>query len=224
MATRIKLHPVNPHQKRIFEIVDRLRSGEIMVLPTDSQYALACSFTNKKGVERIRAIRNLRKDHLFTLILDNLNAVSRFAHLDDSNFKLIRKLIPGPYTFVLPATKEVPRLLMHPSRKTIGIRVPDNTVCQKIIEELGEPLMATTASLPEQTNTTWLDTTDIYDAFEHHIDMFIDDELVPNIPVTSIVDLTKDIPVIIRPGNGMDKIRHTFDYSGTPFEEPHIDL
>jgi tRNA threonylcarbamoyl adenosine modification protein (Sua5/YciO/YrdC/YwlC family) len=224
MATRIKLHPVTPHQKRIFEIVDRLRSGEIMVLPTDSQYALACSFTNKKGVERIRAIRNLRKDHLFTIILESLNAVSRFAHLNDTNFKLIRKLIPGPYTFVLPATKEVPRLLMHPSRKTIGIRVPDNTICQKIIEELGEPLMATTATLPDQGGGTWLDTTDIYEAFDNQIDMFIDDELAPNIPVTSIIDLTKDIPVIIRAGNGMDMIRRALDYSGIPFEEPYIDL
>jgi tRNA threonylcarbamoyl adenosine modification protein (Sua5/YciO/YrdC/YwlC family) len=224
MATRIKLHPVTPQQKRVFEIVDRLRSGEIMVLPTDSQYALACSFTNKRGVERIRAIRNLRKDHLFTLILDSLNAVSRFAHLGDTNFKLIRRLIPGPFTFVLPATKEVPRLLMHPSRKTIGIRVPENTICQKIIEELGEPLMATTATLPEQSNTVWLDTTDIYEAFQPHIDMFIDDEMAPNIPVTSILDLTRDTPVVMRAANGMDKIRHALDYSGIPFEEPHIDL
>lgn len=219
MSDRIKLHPVTPHQQRVFEIVDRLRSGSVVLIPTDSQYALACMFSNKKGVERIRSIRNLPKDHMFTLIIDSLNGVSRFGKLSDANFKFIRRLIPGPYTFVLPGTKEVPRLLMHERRKTIGIKVPDHTICQKIIQELGEPLMAVTAKLPDAGNTEYLDTTDLYEAFRPHIDLFIDDDLPLESTPTTVIDLTEEEARILRRGEGMENLELALAYTDMEYSE-----
>lgn len=219
MADRVKLHPVTPHQQRVFDIVDRLRAGAVILIPTDSQYALACMFSNKRGVDRIRAIRNLKKDHLFTLIIDGLNGVSKFGKLSDSNFKIIRRLIPGPFTFILPGTKEVPRLLMHERRKTIGIKVPDHPICQMIVQELGEPLMATTAKLPDNPNAVYLDTSDLYDAFSPHIDLFIDDELPLESDATTVVDLTEDEAKIIRKGMGMENLEFAFAYTDHDFTE-----
>ncbi|MCC5925123.1 MAG: threonylcarbamoyl-AMP synthase [Bacteroidetes bacterium] len=219
MSDRIKLHPITPHQQRVFEVVDRLRAGAVVLIPTDSQYALACMFSNKKGVDRIRNIRNLPKDHMFTLIIDGLNGVSRFGKLSDANFKLIRRLIPGPYTFVLPGTKEVPKLLMHERRKTIGIKVPDHAICQKIIQELGEPLMAVTAKLPDREGQEYLDTNDLYDAFQPHIDVFIDDELPLQSMATTVVDLTNEEPIILRKGEGMDNLEVAFAYTDMDYNE-----
>lgn len=219
MADRIKLHPVTPHQQRVFEIVDRLRAGEVILLPTDSQYALACMFSNKKGVDKIRAIRNLKKDHHFTLIIDGLNGVSKFAHLSDANFKVIRRLLPGPFTFILPGTKQVPKLLMHPSRKTIGIKVPDHAICQKIVEELGEPLLATTAKLPDNPDAKYLDTTDLYEAFQPHIDLFIDDEQPLQSVATTVVDMTTDEAKVLRKGSGMETLEFAFAYNDHEYTE-----
>lgn len=219
MADRIKLHPVTPHQQRVFDIVDRLRAGAVILIPTDSQYALACMFSNKKGVERIRTIRNLKKDHLFTLIIDGLNGVSKFGKLSDANFKIIRRLIPGPFTFVLPGTKEVPKLLMHERRKTIGIKVPDHPICQMIVQELGEPLMATTAKLPDSPGAEYLDTTDLFEAFAPHIDVFIDDELPLESNATTVVDLTEEEAKIIRKGMGMENLEFAFAYTDHDFTE-----
>lgn len=219
MPDRIKLHSVTPHQQRVFDIVDRLRSGAVVLIPTDSQYALACMFSNKKGVERIRGIRNLPKDHMFTLIIDGLNGVSRFGKLSDTNFKIIRRLIPGPYTFVLPGTKEVPKLLMHERRKTIGVKVPDHAICQKIIVELGEPLMAVTAKLPDREDMQYLDTNDLYEAFRPHIDLFIDDELPLESKPTTVVDLTEEEARILRKGEGMENLELAFAYTDHDYTE-----
>ncbi len=207
-AEKIKLHPETPHQKRIFELADRLTNGEVMLFPTDSQYALGCDYTNKEGLKRIRQIRQLRDDHLFTLICDSLSGISRFAHLSDDNFKLIKRLIPGPYTFILPATKEVPKLLVHPRRKTIGFRVPDYPICESLIGELGRPVLATTAKLPELNDQQMngMKQFDLFQRLEKQVDVIIDNEQELTTQVSTILDLTGDEPQILRKGLGMDKL------------------
>ncbi len=222
MAEKIKLHPVTPHQKRIFDITDRLINEDIMLLPTDTQYALACTYTNKKGIERIRKIRQLGKDHLLTLICDSLTGISRFAKLGDNQFKVIKKLIPGPYTFVLPATKEVPKLLLNPKRQTIGFRVPDYPICQKLVEELGDPLIASTARHPDYSGSTGNGTTDrleLFRRFEKQVDLIVDNEQsLPSEPST-IVDMTNEQPEVIRAGKGLDKFLEVCAVSNlTPVE------
>lgn len=219
MAERIRLHPETPHQQRVFDIVDRLRAGDVILLPTDGQYALACAFSNKKGVDRLRSIRNLKKDHHLTLIIDGLHAISRFTHLSDANFKVIRRLIPGPFTFILPGTKLVPRLLMSPKRKTIGIKVPDHAICQKIVSELGEPLIAATAKLPDENQPEYLDTTDLHEAFKHLVDILIDDEMPLNSQATTVVDMTGEEALIVRKGKGMDYLEFAFAYTDHEYSD-----
>ncbi|MCH8568694.1 MAG: threonylcarbamoyl-AMP synthase [Balneolales bacterium] len=212
MADKIKLHPVTPHVKRVFEIVDRLRAGEIMLFPSDTRYALGCDYTQKRGIDKIRNIRKLDDDHLFTLICDSLNGISRFATLTDENFKMIKRLIPGPYTFVLPATKEVPRLLLHPKRKTVGFRVPDHPICEKIVSELGHPLLATSAKLPDEMyvggNPEFPD--DLFKMFESFVDIVVDDEQPLREDNSTIIDMTGDVPVLLRKGEGFDKVEEVF--------------
>ena len=208
MADKVKLHPITPHQKRIFSIVDQLQNQDIILMPTDTQYALACSYTNKKGIERIRKIRQLKSDHLLTLICDSLNGISRFARMSDDQFKVIKKLIPGPYTFVLPATKEVPKLLLNPKRKTIGFRVPDYPICQNLVEHLGNPLLATTARHPDYEGDEGNGTNDrkeLFRRFEKQVDLIIDNEQSLSGEPSTIVDMSGEQLVVIRPGKGYDR-------------------
>jgi len=208
MAEKIKLHPETPHQKRIFDITDRLHSDEIMLLPTDTQYALACSYSNKKGIERIRQIRRLKDDHLLTLLCDSLSGISKFAKLGDNQFKAIKRLIPGPYTFVLPATREVPKLLLNSRRQTIGFRVPEYPICEKLVEELGIPLIATTARHPDYDGISGNGTTDrleLFRRFEKQVDLIVDNEQNLAEEHSTIVDMSAEEPVVIRAGKGFDK-------------------
>lgn len=215
MAEKITLHPVTPHIKRVFDIVDKLRSGSIMLFPSDTRYALGCDYVNKKGVERIRSVRRLDDDHLFTLICDSLNGISKFAKLSDDNFKIIKRLIPGPITFILPATKEVPKLLLHPKRKTVGFRVPDHPICQQIIGELGHPLLATSAKVPEDLapgdGSEPEFTEELFKAFDKLVDIMIDDEQELRTVESTIIDMTGDTPVVMRQGEGFEKVQDVFD-------------
>lgn len=221
MAEKIKLHPETPHVKRIFEITDSIRSGGVALIPTDSQYALATVYSNKKGVDRIRQIRQLGKDHLFTLICDSLAGISKFAKMSDDNFKIIKRLIPGPYTFVLPATKEVPKLLLQSKRKTIGFRVPDYPICQKLIEELGEPLIATTAKTPE-LGTNGLDNLfreDLFRLLEKQVDVIIDNEQELSAEQSTIIDMTGEVPLVLRKGLGYEEFEYVFSSNNLVYEE-----
>lgn len=221
IAEKIKLHPETPHRKRIFELADRLSNGEVILFPTDTRYALGCEYTNKRGLERIRQIRHLNDDHLFTLICDSLSGISRFAHLSDDNFKLIKRLIPGPFTFVLPATKEVPKLLLHPRRKTIGFRVPDYPICQQIIAELGKPILATTAKLPELTDEDFseMDREALFHNFEKQVNAIIDNDQELDDSFSTILDLTADEPQILRKGMGMDRLEETLGKINVEIQE-----
>lgn len=217
MAERIKLHPETPHQKRIFEIVDALKSGALLLMPTDSQYALACDYQNKKGIDRIRQIRRLDKNDHLTVMCQSLQHASTFARIDDHNFKLIRRLTPGPYTFILPATREVPRLLVHPKKKTVGIRIPDYPICLNLIRELDQPLLAITAKLEEQANgnpTTADDRELFLSRFDHLVDVTIDNQQPLPDTESTIVDLTGDTPELLREGPGMEKLQEAIALEG----------
>lgn len=208
MAKRIKIHSETPHRDKIYGISDDLRDGAVALLPTDSQYALICDYQNKKGMDRIRKIRQMgKKDHL-TVMCHSLEHVSTFAHLNDDNFKLIKRLIPGPYTFILPATRQVPRLLTHPKKRTVGIRVPDYPICLDLIKELGRPVLAITAKLkgvkyghPEDGDRQMF-----LSRFDKILDVIADNQEPLNTEETTIVDLTNQPAELIREGLGMDRL------------------
>lgn len=223
MSQRVKLHPDAPHKKKIFELTDELIDGSVMVLPTDSQYALICDYKNKKGIERIRKIRQLDKNDHLTVMCHSLENVSIFAHLSDDNFKLIKRLIPGPYTFILPATREVPRLLTHPKKRTVGIRVPDHSVCLELIEELGHPVMAITAKLPNvEFGSPEEGNKEMYlNRFDKVVDVVVDDQMDElSDEETSILDLTGDEPVLLREGLGMERLREAIALEGFSLDLP----
>lgn len=216
MAKKIKIHPENPQQRSVFEVVDALRNGQICLLPTDSQFSLACSYSNKRGLERIRQLRDLDKSHTFTLLIDSMNGIARFATVSDQNFKLIKRLIPGPFTFILPATKEVPKLLLHPRRKTIGFRVSGYPICEQIIRELGEPLLAVSAKPGVDTKMKQgVYRSDLFSSYEHGVDILIDndfennDELLSELQ-TSVIDLTDDPARIHRRGMNFEAVEEAF--------------
>ncbi len=208
MAKRIKIHPETPHRDKIFEISDDLRDGAVALIPTDSQYALICDYQNKKGMDRIRKIRQMgKKDHL-SVMCHSLEHVSTFAHLNDDNFKLIKRLIPGPYTFILPATREVPRLLTHPKKRTVGIRVPDYPICLDLIRELGRPVLAITAKLKgvEHGHPEDGDRELFLSRFDKIVDVIIDNQEPLNADETTILDLTDQPSELIREGLGMGRL------------------
>lgn len=222
MAERIKLHPETPHVKRIFEIADKIRQGSVMLFPTDSQYSLGCDYKNKKGIDRIRTIRQLDDNDHLTLLCDSLSGIAKFAHISDHNFKLIKRLIPGPYTFILPATKEVPKLLVHPKKKTVGIRVPDYPICQGIVEELGNPLLAITAKKPNMENGTikQFDREPFLREFEKLVDVTIDNQQDLPAQETTIIDMTdENTTKILRRGLGIEEAEEVFRMQGESFEE-----
>lgn len=209
MSDRIKIHPGKPKRKQIFDLVDKLIEEGVLMVPTDSQYALICDYQNKKGMDRIRKIRQMgKKDHL-SVMCYSLEHVSTFANLSDDNFKLMKRLIPGPYTFILPATREVPRLLTHPKKRTVGIRVPDYPICLQMIEELGRPVMAITAKLPgvEHGNPDADDREMYLSRFDNLVDLVVDNQQSLSSDETSILDLTEAEPYLIREGLGMDRLR-----------------
>lgn len=216
MATRIKLHPDAPHKKRIFEVTDEILNGSVGLIPTDSQYALVCDYKNKKGIDRIRQIRQLgKKDHM-TVMCRSLEHVSTFANLSDDNFKLIKRLIPGPYTFILPATREVPRLLTHPKKRTVGIRVPDYPICLEVIRELGHPLLAKTAILPnvEYGHPSDGDRTMYLSRFDNIVDVIVDNQEPLNSDQSTILDLTNEVPELLREGLGMNALNDALALEG----------
>ena len=173
MSQYFQVHPVNPQARLIQQAVEIIRADGLVVYPTDSSYALGCHVGDKTGMERIRRIRNLDNRHNFTLMCRDLSEISTYAKVDNSSYRLLKSLTPGPYTFILKATHEVPRRLQNPKRKTIGIRIPDHPVAQALLDELGEPLMSSTLILPGQEHPE-TDAQDIREKLEHAVDLVID--------------------------------------------------
>jgi tRNA threonylcarbamoyl adenosine modification protein (Sua5/YciO/YrdC/YwlC family) len=222
MAKRIFLHPVSPQPKRVFEAVDSLRADHILLLPTDTQYAIGCVYTNKRGLDRIRSIRRLDANHTFTLIIDSMTGLSKFAHISDAHYKLIKRLIPGPYTFILPATKEVPNLLVHPKRKTIGFRVPGTEICSRLLAELGAPILAVTAQ--EMSGDGPLLTRELLiEQLNQVLDLIVDDEVEPSNLQTTVLNLTGAVPVVQRRGAGFDLVEDVFALLNLPFDDEDLE-
>lgn len=200
MSEYFKIHPENPQGRLIHKSVEMIRDGAVIVYPTDTGYALGCHIGDKNAVEKIWQIRQLDHKHHFTLMCIDLSEVGNYAAFDTPVFRLIKATTPGPYTFILKARKEVPRRLMHPKKKTVGMRIPDHKVSQAILTELGEPLLTTTLVLPGE-NDPLSDPAEIFDRLNHQVDLVIDSGFGGNIP-TTLIDLTEDIPVILREGKG----------------------
>jgi tRNA threonylcarbamoyl adenosine modification protein (Sua5/YciO/YrdC/YwlC family) len=198
---KFTIHSKTPQERLTKQIADRLMDGEIGAIPTDSGYSLISSLDNSKGRERIIQIRSLDENHFFTLLCAGLADLSTYANVNNANFKLIKRLIPGPYTFILPITREVPKRLAHPKRKTIGIRSPDSTVIRDIINWNKEPLMSVSLSFLELTKSYENSSEEIAEYLEKHIDFFVDTgEFI--VGETTVIDCCQTEPEIIRQGIG----------------------
>jgi tRNA threonylcarbamoyl adenosine modification protein (Sua5/YciO/YrdC/YwlC family) len=200
MSQYFRIHPDNPQPRLIAQAVHIVKDGGVIALPTDSSYALACRLDDKDAVTRLRRIRGLDERQHLSLLVRDLSELANFAMVDNRQFRLIKSVTPGPYVFILQATKEVPRRLSHPSRKTIGLRVPDHAITLALLEALGEPLIATTLILPPDADPV-NDPEAIRMRLEKQIDLVIDGGACPCEPST-VVDLTGDEPLLVRAGRG----------------------
>ena len=200
MGRLIEIHPQNPQPRRIDDAVTTVRGGGLIVYPTDSSYALGARIGDKPALERLRRLRRLEKNHLFTLVCRDLSEIASHAKVDNRNYRLLRSMTPGPCTFILPASKHVPKRLQHPRRRTIGIRVPVNPVCVALLERLGEPLISTTMQLPGQEDPM-SDPYEIFEAVGGQVELILDSGPGGLVP-TSVVDLVGPVPEVIRQGLG----------------------
>ncbi len=200
MSQFFQIHPDNPQSRLINQAVDILKGGGVIVYPTDSGYAIGCQLGNKKALETIRRIRKLDNNHNFTLVCRDLSELGSYAKVDNTAYRLIKNHTPGPYTFILKATSEVPKRLMHPKRRTIGLRVPENNIALELLAGLNEPMMSVTMMLPGD-DLPMTDPYDIRQTLEHELDLVIDGGYCGMEP-TSVIDLVEDMPVIIRRGQG----------------------
>lgn len=200
MSQFFQIHPDNPQVRLIKQAADIVRKGGIIVYPTDSAYAIGCHIGDKKALERIRRIRQLDDKHNFTLVCRDLSELASFARVDNTQYRLLKACTPGPYTFILKATAEVPRRLMHQKRKTIGLRVPENPTAQALLAELNEPLMSVTLIMPGDADPL-IDPYDIRSTLEHDVDLVIDGGYC-GLEMTTVVDLADDEPALVRQGKG----------------------
>jgi len=200
MSQYFQIHPENPQLRLVRQAVQIVGAGGLVALPTDSSYALVCHLDDKAAVERMRQIRGVDDRHHLTLLCRDLSEIANYAKVDNRQYRLLKAATPGPYTFILEASKEVPRRLSHPSRKTIGLRVPENIIAQALLEELGQALIGTTLILPGSDDPL-NDAADIRSQLEKHIELVIDGGSCSLLP-TTVVDLTGDAPMVLRLGRG----------------------
>jgi tRNA threonylcarbamoyl adenosine modification protein (Sua5/YciO/YrdC/YwlC family) len=214
MATTYSLHPQNPQTRILEQIAAQLRGGAVMLYPTDTVYAIGCDLNAKAAVDRIRHLKRLASDKPLTFLCPSLSNVSHYAWVNDSAYRLMKRLIPGPYTFLLPTTKLVPRLVMEPKRKTTGIRVPDHPVSLGILTALGNPVISTSAYLPNIDEDdlalseikTQISQIELFERWAKLVDLIIDDGSDPGYQSSTILDLTDDEPRVTRRGMGWEAI------------------
>lgn len=215
MATIYEVHPQTPQARSIEKIRDALRSGAVMLYPTDTVYAIGCDLNSKSALERVRKIKQLSNDKPLTFLCPSLSNIASYAIVSNSAYRLIKHLIPGTYTFLLPATKLVPKLVMNPKRKTTGIRVPDHPVCMALLNALGNPIISTSAhlvgdeSMPREsweTSAQPIDRAELFDRLDKLVDVIVDNGEDPGYLVSTIVDLTDSEPVIVRQGMGWEAV------------------
>ena len=200
MARIIEIHPTDPQPRLVAAVVQVIRSGGVIAYPTDSSYALGCHIGDKRAMDRIRRIRRADKNHNFTLVCSDLSEISTYARVDNWAYRLLKAMTPGPYTFILPATREVPKRLQHPKRRTIGLRVPDHRLVRDMLESLGEPIMSSTLSLPGD-DMPQTDPFEIERLIGHQIDAIIDAGPT-GIEPTSVIDLSSGSAEVLRVGRG----------------------
>ncbi len=200
MAKLIEIHPQDPQPRRVKEIVDIIHSGGLIAYPTDSSYAFGCHIGDKKAIDRIHRIRRTDKKHNFTLVCADLSEISVYARVDNWAYRMLKSMTPGPYTFVLPATREVPKRLQNPKRRTIGLRVPDHRLVQVMLAELGEPIMSSTLSLPGESMPL-TDPVEIEERIGHQIEAIIDAGPA-GVEPTTVLDLSGGSVEILRAGRG----------------------
>ncbi len=200
MSQFFQIHEQNPQQRLVHQAVEIIRQGGVVVYPTDSAYAIGCRIGDKQSMDKIRTIRQLDKKHNFTLVCRDLSEISTYAQIDNTQYRLLKAHTPGPYTFILKATREVPKRLMHAKRKTIGIRIPDNIIAQALLEELGEPLMSSTLILPGE-ELPMTDPYEIRQVLEHQLDLIIDGGFC-GFEATTVIDFEEDVPYVVRTGLG----------------------
>ena len=211
MANYYSIHPDNPQNRRIEEIKDALQNGAVMLYPTDTVYAIGCDLNAKSAVVRVRNLKRLSNEKPLTFLCSSLSNIAKYAWVSDQAYRIMRNLIPGTYTFVLPTTKLVPKLVMNPKRKTTGIRVPDSPVCQAILKELGNPVISTSAHLPDEYGefpTLGLEKAKLFDALDKQVDIILDDGSQPGTEVSTVLDLTGQEPTVIRKGLGWQEVEN----------------
>jgi tRNA threonylcarbamoyl adenosine modification protein (Sua5/YciO/YrdC/YwlC family) len=210
MATLYKVHPETPQAYKVATIRDALRQGAVILYPTDTVYAIGCDLNAKASIKRVRQLKQLANHKPLTFLCSSLSNIADYAQVSDQAYRIIKHLIPGPYTFLLPATKLVPRLVMSPKRRTTGIRVPDNAICMALLKALDNPIISTSAlSIASQTHNgngsnPNLSKAELFDSFNGLVDVIIDNGLEMGYQVSSILDMTGDFPVITRQGLGWE--------------------
>lgn len=197
---QLHIHPDNPQPRLTQEAVNSLKKGGVIIYPTNCAYVLGCHIGDKQAVERLRKIRQVEPSHFFTLMCRDLSELATYARVDNWVFRLLKQNTPGAYTFILNASKEVPKRLIHAKRKTIGLRIPSNPIAQALLEELDEPILSTTLIAPSETNPL-SDPIEISDVFENQVDIFINSGY-GGLEPTSVINLSGDSPEIIREGQG----------------------
>jgi len=200
VAKLIEIHPDDPQPRRVASIVETIRGGGLIAYPTDSSYAFGCHIGDKRAMDRIRRIRRTDKNHNFTLVCSDLSEISTYARVDNWAYRMLKAMTPGPYTFILPATREVPKRLQHPKRRTIGLRVPDHSLVRAVLEALGEPIMSSTLLLPGD-ELPLTDPHEIEARIGHEIDLIIDAGPT-GIEPTSVIDLSDGTVRVLRVGRG----------------------
>ena len=214
MATVYKIHPVNPQRRGVDQVISALRSGAVMLYPTDTVYAIGCDLNSKSAVQRVRQLKQMSNDKPLTFLCPSLSNIAQYAVVSDQAYRIMKGLVPGPYTFLLPATKLVPKLVQHPKRKTTGIRVPAHPLCQALLESLGNPIVSTSAhilatdQLPKSKTREAKDLSlaELFDAMEGLVDLIVDTSEEPSDQGSTILDLTSAEPVVVRRGLGWDAI------------------
>ncbi|WP_370280155.1 L-threonylcarbamoyladenylate synthase [Pontibacterium sp.] len=200
MSQFFQIHPENPQKRLIKQAVEIINRGGVIVYPTDSAYALGCHLGDKSALEKIKRIRQLDDKHNFTLVCRDLSEIGTYAKVGNQSYRILKSHTPGAYTFILKATSEVPRRLLHPKRRTIGLRIPENEIALELMRELGEPIMSTSLILPGETDPM-MDPYEIREVLQHQVDLVIDGGYCGMEP-TTVVNLVDDTPEIIREGAG----------------------
>jgi tRNA threonylcarbamoyl adenosine modification protein (Sua5/YciO/YrdC/YwlC family) len=207
MATTYQLNHQHPQPHQVNQIVNQLNQNAVILYPTDTVYAVGCDVMSKTGVERVRYLKRLSNDKPLTFLCSSLSDIATYAVVSDPAYRIMKRLIPGPYTFLLPATKVVPKLVMDPKRRTTGIRVPDHHICQALLKTLGRPIISTSA----KDGSDLLITPEDLEPIKHQVDIVIEDDAIVKREVSTILDLTTLDPIIVRQGAGYDKVKEILD-------------